>query len=74
MTNNTEYDEDGDVITLSDADKLEIEDEIAQLDAELEGYRGGSDVWRELNRQRRHLVAELEAGRRLPLLDDDEEE
>lgn len=66
------HDHDGDSITLTDADKLQIEEEIAHIDGELADC-GGSDIWRELNRQRRHLVDELAACRRLPLQEDDEE-
>ena len=67
-----QYDEDGDCITLTDDDKVQIESEIAHIDTELADC-GGSDIWRELNRQRRHLVDELAAGRRLPAQEEDEE-
>lgn len=66
------HDHDGDSIILTDDDKLQIEAEIAYIDGELANC-GGSDIWRELNRQRRHLVDELAAGRRLPVLEEDEE-
>lgn len=72
MTEHT--DADGDSTTLTEHDQAHMLEEIEHLDAQLENYEGGSDVWNELTRQRRHLLAELEAGRRLPLQEEDDEE
>lgn len=62
-------DEDGDAIILTAEEKMLVEEEIHNLDSELVKCRA-NDKWRELHRQRRHLVLELAAGRRLPLSDD----
>lgn len=64
------YDLDGNRIDLTEEDRDAIAEEIKVIDFELP--RSG-DAWvRELMRRRRHLIAELAAGWRLPLQDEEE--
>jgi hypothetical protein len=65
--NNT-HDDDGDSIVLTEEDIAHIQEEITRLDIEI-AECGGSDLWRALNHQRRHLMAELAAGCRLLIED-----
>lgn len=62
-------DDDGDSIVLTDDDRAHIEDEIAQLDAELVQCHDGA-LFREKRHRRAHLAGELLAGQRLPLPED----
>lgn len=68
---NDDFDDDGDPVTLSDADTLLIGEEIRDIDVLLTDCANGA-MHDELSRQRRHLAAELAVGRRLPLPDDEE--
>lgn len=52
---------------LTDADKAAHEEAIKHIDGLLEGEVGDSHVWRELQRERGHMVDELVAGVYLPL-------
>lgn len=61
-------DHDGDSITYSPEDKVAIAEEIILIDMELAGPCNEA-VRVELTRQRRQLVAELAAGKYLPMLD-----
>lgn len=61
--------EGGDLVTLTDTDRIYIRSEIDDLDALILTCRD-TGLWRELTRVRRHLADELAAGRRLPLGED----
>ena len=65
-----DHDHDGDNTALTDDDRAHITAEVAQLDAELMQCRE-TPLFRDIRHRRTHLAAELMAGRRLPLLDDD---
>lgn len=62
-----EYDHDGEDTALTDDDRYEIEEEIRCIDFELERACNAPDWVREVSFRRRHLQAELAAGRRLPM-------
>ena len=64
------HDQDGDLITFSDEDKLAIEEEITFLDIEL-AVPCTDPMRKELERQRRQLAAELAAGHFLPMPEED---
>lgn len=67
---NSDFDHDGDPNTMTAHDKALVATEIIDIDSEL--ALCDSDAMRvELTRQRRHLSAEVAAGRRLPLADTD---
>jgi hypothetical protein len=65
------YDQDNGVGTeLTEDHRYAIEEAIKQIDFEL--GRSSEEYAQELNRQRRHLMAELACGRRLAEPDDEE--
>ncbi|WP_395398656.1 hypothetical protein ACHMW6_00010 (plasmid) [Pseudoduganella sp. UC29_106] len=66
----TEFDDDGDSVLLTDADKAQIEESIEHIEQQLVDC--DAQIWTLLNREKNHLIAELNAGRRLPI--DEEEE
>lgn len=66
---NEHHDHDGDSMVLTDDDRAHIEEEIAQLDAELLQCHDGA-LFREKRHRREHLASELVVGRRLPLPED----
>ena len=68
---NSDFDHDGDQITMTPHDKALVEAEITDIDAEL-ALCDRPAMRIELTRQRRHLASEVAAGRRLPLADTDE--
>ena len=67
--NDQQRDDDGDLITLTEDDRVFMAGEIADIDAELKACENDVAV-AELNRMRRHLMLELDAGRRLPMQDE----
>jgi hypothetical protein len=66
-----EVDHDGDPVALTEDDQAHMLEEITDIETELEGCNDQC-IRRELERRRRHLLAELEADQRLPLPDDEE--
>lgn len=65
-----QYDDDGECIILSEADKAQLLSDIEEIDQHLRNSQD-SGVWRTLKHERRQLVAEVAAGRRLPVLDEE---
>jgi len=61
------YDQDnGPGTELTEEHRHAIEETIKQIDFELDRFAGDADAARDLSSKRRHLRAELAAGRRLP--------
>lgn len=52
---------------LIQADEAAHEEAIKHIEGLLQGYEGGSNVWRELQREPGHLIAELVADNYPPL-------
>lgn len=66
----THYDEDGDDITLTEVDRIQLQDELAGLDVLLDGYQEAAKR-QEWQRRRNHIANELQAGHFLPIEDED---
>lgn len=65
-----QYDDDGDCIILSEVEKAQLLSDIEDIDQRLRDSHD-SGLWRALKHERRQLVAEVAAGRRLPVLDEE---
>lgn len=63
------FDDDGDCVLLTVDDKVQLADDIRDIDSQLADSHDSAQ-WRALKQERRQLVAELAAGRRLPVLDE----
>lgn len=65
-----QYDDDGDCIILNEVEKAQLLSDIEDIAQQLRNSHD-SCLWKTLKQERRQLVAEVAAGRRLPVLDEE---